>query len=94
MADAELRQLWAAVRRDLDRARTLLPPQPVEGEGSLDRLAEWLDHNELDLALDELELLGEDNSAPAPFWQALRTAAERMGLTQHAGRLGQRAAGA
>jgi hypothetical protein len=92
MADAALCRLWAAVRLDFDRARALLPCPPVEVEGSTARLDEWLDHNELELALDELESLGEDNSAPSAYWEHLRSAAERMGLTENERRLGTRAA--
>ena len=88
-----LKQLWEAVRQDFDRARSLLPARPAQVEGSLDRLREWLGHNELELALDELESLGEDNPAPPKFWEALRSAAERMGLAERADRLGRRAAG-
>jgi hypothetical protein len=94
MADAALRRLWAAVRRDFDRARALLPSPPAEAEGSAARLAEWLDHNELELALDELEALGEDNAALPAYWEHLRSAAERMGLAEHVARLSRRAAGA
>ena len=93
MTNAALRRLWAAVRRDFDRARALLPSPPVEAEGRVARLAEWLDHNELELALDELEALGEDNAASPTYWEYLRSAAERMGLAEHAVRLGRRAAG-
>ena len=39
MADRELLQLWEAVSRDLDYARSLLPAQPAQAEGSLTRLA-------------------------------------------------------
>jgi hypothetical protein len=92
MADAALHQLWADVRRDFDRARALLPVPAAEVEGSAARLAEWLDHNELELALNELEAMGEDNSAPPGYWEHLRSAAERMGLAEHAARLIRRSA--
>jgi hypothetical protein len=92
MADAELRRLWVAVRQDFDRARALLPAPPAEAEGSVGRLAEWLDHNELELALGELEALGEDNTAPPAYWRELASAAERMGLAEQAERLSRRAA--
>ncbi|HVS34468.1 MAG TPA: hypothetical protein VMS17_02735 [Gemmataceae bacterium] len=90
MADAALRQLWQAVRRDFDQARALLPSVPAEDDGSVARLDEWLDHNELELALDELEALGEDNAAPPDFWHALASAAERMSLAEHKARLSRR----
>ena len=90
MADAALRRLWSAVREDFDRARALLPDNPVESEGRVARLVEWLDHNELELALDELEALGETNAVPPAYWQALASAAERMGLVGHHARLARR----
>jgi hypothetical protein len=92
MANAALRRLWAAVRRDFDRAWVLLPSPPAEVEGRVARLAEWLDHNELELALDELEALGEDNAALPAYWEQLRSAAERMGLATHVARLSRRIA--
>jgi hypothetical protein len=91
MADAALRRLWAAVRRDFDRARALLPARPAEIEGRVTQFDEWLDHNELELALDELESLGEDNTTPPAYWEHLRSAAERMGLDGHVARLSRRA---
>jgi len=90
MADAELRRLWASVVHDFDRARALLPIPPAESEGSVGRLTEWLDHNELELALDELEALGNDNNVAAAYWQALASAAERMGLELHRARFAKR----
>lgn len=93
MADAALRKLWADVRQDFDRARAMFPAQPVEREGHLTQLGEWLDHNELELALDELESLGEDNAAPTAYWMALQSAAERMGLSERAHRLNLRVTG-
>lgn len=92
MADAELHRLWAVVCQDFDRARALLPSPLAEAEGRAARLDEWLDHNELELALDELEMLGEDNAAPPAYWEYLRSAAARMGLTKHVARLSVRAA--
>ena len=90
MADESLHQLWAAVRVDFNEAIKLLPSPPVESEGSSARLTEWLTHNELGLALDELEALGDDNAASSEYWQSLARAAERMGLTEQKGRLENR----
>ena len=90
MADDNLQKLWAAVRRDFDRARDLLPSPPAEKEGSVDRLVEWLDHNELELALDELVALGCDNDAESAYWLALASAADRMMLSDHKARLMRR----
>ena len=41
-------------------------------------------HNELELALAELEGLGEVNSCPPRFWRELLSAAQNMGLQKHA----------
>jgi hypothetical protein len=57
------------------------------------RLDEWLDHNELELALDELESPGEDNSVAPEYWQALVAAAERMGIDDRRARLTMRFSG-
>jgi hypothetical protein len=61
------------------RTRTCLPPNN-----------DYLDHNELELAFDELESIGDEAHAAAPFWAELAQAAENMGLTQHAARCRQR----
>ena len=87
VADAELIELWSAIRRDFDTAISLLPANPTEHNGGIARLEECLEHNELELALDELEALGESNSMPSEFWQALAVAAGRMCLTAHHARL-------
>jgi hypothetical protein len=87
MADAALHRLWADVRLDFDRARAMLPSPLAELQGSESRLVEWLDHNELELALDEFEAIGTDNDSPSAYWEHLLSAAERMGLTKHAARL-------
>ena len=88
----DLHQHWAAVRARLTAARTLLPANLREDpvQGSVERFYDWLENNELELALDELEGLGEINSAPTSFWEELRAAAEQMGLVEHAARYGQR----
>jgi hypothetical protein len=90
MADASLGQLWSAVLDDFARAQSLLPERSPESDGGMTRLAEWLAHNELELALDELELLGENNAVPPAFWEALASAAERMGLVGQQERITRR----
>jgi len=94
LADAASGRPWEAVRSDFDRARALLLPLPPGAEGSAARLAEWLDHNELELALDELESLGAQCAAPREYWEHLRSASERMGLAGHMARLSRRASDA
>lgn len=82
----ELERSWAITRAHLSTAERLLPKDAVPGEGgcSLSRYREWLDHNELELALDELACVGDENTAPREFWRALMEAAQNMGLTDHA----------
>lgn len=82
MAKDELRRLWASIRYDFEAARKLLPQTPNERQGSLARLEEWLDQNELELALYELERLGEDNDVTPAYWQALASAADRMDMSE------------
>lgn len=45
---------------------------------------EFLDHNELELALYELECLGEDNAVPPEYWRKLAEAARLMDLQERA----------
>jgi hypothetical protein len=48
--------------------------------GTLDAFEEFLEHNELELAWDELEAVGARVSAPAEFWRKLARAAALMEL--------------
>lgn len=59
---------------------------PVDGGASVSRFEGWLDHNELELALDELEDIGTRVSGDEQFWMSLLAAAENMGLPEHARR--------
>ncbi len=90
MASEELQRLWQSIRSDLGKARSLLPLQEAEGEKGLRRYEEWLEHNELELAFDELETLGEGSRCPMEFWLSLHRAAEKMRLTEHAERISRR----
>lgn len=78
----QLHESWERTRAHLSRAAALLPASPVESDegGRVDRYHEWLDHNELELALDELEGIGDNNVVPRAFWGHLRDAAREMGL--------------
>ena len=86
MQRSDLERSWLITRGHLSSALAYLPPEPVGGdEGwSLPRYQEWLAHNELELALDELAGLGEANMAPKEFWHALAAAANNMGLKDRA----------
>jgi hypothetical protein len=53
------------------------------GWGTLAQYQDYLEHNELELALDELADVGVANSPPVEFWRKLCQAAENMELTEH-----------
>ena len=94
----ELEKSWARTRSYLDNAFVQLPTSPTEGEegeegGSMQKYREWLDYNELELALDELEMLGEANGLGTSFWESLLRAAAEMELDDHTVRLQRRLAG-
>src|SRR4051812_18091295 len=88
MADAELIKRWKMTRWHLERARHFLPSDVVENIGdipdhdlsTLVAYQEYLISNELELALDELNGLGELNDCRGGFWPSLERAAEVMGL--------------
>jgi len=44
---------------------------------------EYMEHNELELALNVLEDIGSSTSASATYWWNLRKAAQVMGLKSH-----------
>lgn len=77
-----LEESWNITRRHLQAARSLLPSNLEENTefGILQKFDEWLDHNELELALDELEGLGELNDCTTAYWKELLDAAENMKL--------------
>lgn len=91
----ELEASWARTRAHLANAFAQLPASPVDGEagGAVQRYREWLDHNELELALDELEMLGELNDVDRRFWEFLLRAATEMKLSDHALRYRERVSG-
>jgi hypothetical protein len=84
------------IRRLLQDARALLPgdtPNPVidsrTDECRLKHFDEFIEHNELGLALDSLVYIADACSddgqvVPAAFWKTLSQAAEIMQLTEEA----------
>ncbi|MBD1910738.1 hypothetical protein [Leptolyngbya sp. FACHB-16] len=83
-----LQESWNITRCHLKRARHLLP-QPLREDsegGSLTAFEEFLLHNELGLAFDELEMIGMGNHCPPAFWRAMLAAAESMQLFDQAER--------
>ena len=81
----DLHALWQKVGDCFSAATALLPTDVRRGDegGGIEAYREYLDHNELELALDELEMLGTMNDVPDDYWSALATAAQVMGLREH-----------
>jgi hypothetical protein len=84
MSGAELVKNWKITVTLLERARNALPDLPAlheqEHAALLTQYREFLQQNELGLALDMLEELGHLLSARGGFWRDLERAAENMGL--------------
>ena len=84
MADLKLLKSWKVTETLLERARGVLPEPALELREVYDKLlAEYrsfLDHNELEIALDMLEELGDLVPCRGRFWRDLERAAENMGL--------------
>jgi len=80
MSDAKLVKSWKITETLLERARHALPVRHEPEYATLLTLyQEFMDHNELGLALDILEELGHLTSARGGFWRDLERAAENMG---------------
>jgi len=92
MERAELEKSWATSGKHLRAARRLLPEVPASGVdgASADGFEECIRHNELELALDELEDLGLANTPTPEFWLELASAAANMELTDRAAELRHR----
>ena len=80
-----LRASWKRTETHLNDARREFPEDPVPGEegGTASGFQEFLDHNELELALDELEGMATTNPTTSHFWFSLRAAASEMELELH-----------
>jgi hypothetical protein len=95
MTQGELWKRWQVTKSHLRFAAQLLPDPLTQNDGgdstkeigSLDAYNEYLEHNELELALDQLEGLGELNTVAPAYWKNLANAAETMGLHERATRL-------
>ena len=86
MDRVELERSWAATAKHLNTARNQLPKVLAPGaEGAtVSGFEECLRHNEMELALYELEDLGLTNAPSPEFWRQLMQAAENMGLSERA----------
>lgn len=98
MADPKLIKPWKVTRWHLEQARQQLPLPVRENAGELPdhdfatlaSYEEYLNYNELELALDQLEALGELNDCRGGFWRELEKAAKMMELNERAAILHQR----
>ena len=90
----ELERSWEITCSYLADARSFIPndASPTDEGYSLSKYKDWLSHNELELAFDELEGLGHENAFGHKFWEALIAAADNMGLEDHAKRCREAAA--
>ena len=88
MDQGKLQASWDRTRGHLERAFFALSATPEAGEegGSVSGYRDWLEHNELELALDELEVLGDANEVSSHYWEALLAAAREMQLSAHVDR--------
>jgi hypothetical protein len=82
----KLQESWGIIRHHLEKARDLLPTLLKEDSdgGSLAEVEDFLSHNELGLAFDELEMIGMENPCPPEFWEEMVAAAENMNLSEQA----------
>jgi hypothetical protein len=79
VADEELRESWRRTTEHLRRARSSLTDQRPAALGLFD---EFLDHNELGVAFDVLVDVAAEQRAPSATWNALRDAAEELGVAE------------
>ena len=80
-----LRNSWQTTEGYLEEAFKLLPASVSVNpeDGSVAEYKEYITQNEFELALDELEHLGEVNKLSIEYWENLLNAAKEMGLAKH-----------
>jgi hypothetical protein len=88
MPEQERLDVWRMIREDLVRARRCLP-ENVSKAPLIRQFQEFLDQNELGLACDAIEDIGEEMFQQAEFWLALHDAAVKMGKKDKAERYRQ-----
>jgi hypothetical protein len=91
MASPELIELWKKIDADLRRARGTLPPE-ADADDAVREYQEYLEHNELELACDLLEVYAQEHHVSREFWVALRDASLKMQLHERAARYASLAA--
>ncbi len=94
MTPPEQWKRWKVTEAHLEHARGLLPPASPGVEAQYDRLLSdyrsYLDHNELELALDMLQELGVLVPCRGGYWRNLERVAESMELQDRIPYLRQR----
>jgi hypothetical protein len=81
MTDPRLWKIWGIAEANLKDARRFLldtAPLAAEDTASLANFDEYLAHNELGLALEEIADIGSKYACAAAFWKRLEAAAEAM----------------
>ncbi len=88
MKISSLEKSWRVSINHLKAARLLLPEEMFFEEAkTFDKeYSEYIEHNELELAMNSLDDLGLLCNAPDEFWKFLELAAENMGLLDEANR--------
>ena len=84
MADEELEQSWNRTSAHLERAHALAASPRASVHKLSAEYKEYLDHNELGLALDTLETIGDQVEPPLEYWIHLENAALEMRLSDRA----------
>lgn len=81
----ELWKRWKVCETLLKRAHSALPNPEAKEEQQFRALEkaflEYIEHNEIELALNKLEEMGEIVTARGGFWKDLIRVAETMGLS-------------
>ena len=82
MADPRLAKSWKATEVMLNRAADFLldPDKFSLPEKSLAEYRDYLQVNELELAMLELEAIAREHGAKSGFWRRLQKAARQMNL--------------
>jgi hypothetical protein len=83
-----LQRLWTMIEADFTRALKTFPDSAMSTE-HVCLYQEYIKHNELELACDQLENYAKEQVVPKEFWIALGGAATKMQLFERANRYGQ-----
>lgn len=87
MTNPRLWKTWGIAEANLKDARRYLVEAATDADSekySLVQFDEYLAHNELGLALQEIAIIAEDFTCKAAFWKRLEAAAEVMELPESA----------